>query len=83
METWKISHLVRWVTICLDRKSGGLGVKDLGRLNKALLSNCSWRFTNERGALWNDLIRGKFGKHEGDWCSEEEVRGGYGLGCGR
>ena len=51
METWKISHLVRWVTICLDRKSGGLGVKDLGRLNKALLSNCSWRFTNERGAL--------------------------------
>ena len=55
----KKPHLVNRKTVCLDRKSGGLGVKDLGRLNKTLLAKWSWHFANKRGALWNDVIRGK------------------------
>ena len=71
----KKPHLVSWATICLDRWNGGLGVKDLGRLNKALHSKWTWRFANEGGDLWNDVMRGKFGEHEkgeGGWV-------GYGL----
>ena len=30
-------HLVRWSTVCLDKCKGGLGVKSLATLNKALL----------------------------------------------
>ena len=29
-----------WATMCLDKECGGLGVKDLGQLNKALLPKC-------------------------------------------
>ena len=34
---------------------------------------------NERGALWNQVIRGKYGKGRGGWHSRD-VRKGYGVG---
>lgn len=57
-------------------------MKDLGRLKKSLLSLWSWCIAIERGVLWNDVVRGKSGEHEGDW-STDEVRGGYRLEFGR
>ena len=33
-------HLVKWVTICSDKRKGGLGVRCLSTLNRALL--CKW-----------------------------------------
>ena len=72
-------YLVRWATICLDKRKGGLGVKSLSTLNKALLCKWSWRFANERGALWNQVIMGKFGEERGGWCSRD-VREEYGVG---
>ena len=33
----KKSHLVSWATVCTDKKVGGLGVRGLHKLNKALL----------------------------------------------
>ena len=44
-------HLVRWGLVCLDKSKGGLGVKCLPTLNKALLCTWSWRFAIERGFL--------------------------------
>ncbi|RVW38025.1 hypothetical protein CK203_108586 [Vitis vinifera] len=32
-----------------------------------------------REAFWNQVITGKYGKEQMDWCSKE-VRGGYGVG---
>ncbi|RVW35544.1 DDT domain-containing protein DDR4 [Vitis vinifera] len=64
-------YLVRWATVCLDKRKGGLGVKSLSTLNKALLCKWSWCFANERGALWNQVIRGKFGEERGGWCSRD------------
>ncbi|RVX06125.1 putative ribonuclease H protein [Vitis vinifera] len=43
-------HLVRWEVVCLSKKKGGLGVKNLSILNKALLAKWNWRFANEREA---------------------------------
>ena len=34
-------HLVRWPIVCDDKSKGGLGVKSLGLLNKALLGKWS------------------------------------------
>ena len=75
---WK-PHLVRWVTVCLDKRKGRLWVKCLSTLNKALLYKWSWRFANEKEAFWNQVIKGKYGKERGGWCSRE-VREGYGVG---
>ena len=64
-------HLVRWMVVCLDKRKGGLGVKSLVTLNRALLGKWSWRFANERKALWNQVIRGKYGEQRGGWSSCE------------
>ena len=62
-----------------DKIKGGLGVKSLAMLNKALLGKWSWRYANEKEAFWNQVIRGKYGEERGGWCSRE-VRDGYGVG---
>ena len=72
-------HLVRWELVCLSKAKGGLGVKSLSLLNKTLLAKWNWRFANEREALWNKVIRGKYGEARGGWCSRE-VREAHGLG---
>ena len=47
----KKPHLVKWSTVCSNRKIGGLGVKSLSILNKAMLCKWIWRFSNERDSL--------------------------------
>ncbi|RVX03364.1 putative ribonuclease H protein [Vitis vinifera] len=72
-------HLVRWSIVCLDKRSRGLGVKSLGAFNRALLGKWVWRFANERKALWNQVIRGKYGEERGGWRSCE-TREAYEVG---
>ena len=45
-----------WFIVCSDKCKGGLGVRNLALLNKALLCKRSWNFAVERKALWK---RGK------------------------
>ena len=73
----KKPHLVKWSTVCSDRKMGGLGIKSLAILNKALLCKWIWRFANERESLWRNVIRWKFGEERGGWCSADS-RDAYG-----
>ena len=70
-------HLVKWETVCLDKSKGMLGIKSLILLNKVLLCKWSYCFANEKGALWNDFIRAKYGE-EGGWATSV-VRIGYGV----
>ena len=58
-------HLVRWELMCLSKKKGGLGIKCLSTLNKTLLCKWNWLFVNEREALWNQMIRGKYREERG------------------
>ncbi|RVX03908.1 putative ribonuclease H protein [Vitis vinifera] len=72
-------HLVEWSIICSDKRKGGLGVRSLALLNKALLCKWSWRFAVEREALWRQVISAKYGEEEGGWRSCV-VRGSFGVG---
>ena len=49
-------YLVYWSISCSNKKKkkekGGLGVRNLVLLAKALLCKWSWRFVVEREALW-------------------------------
>ncbi|RVW49084.1 hypothetical protein CK203_084403 [Vitis vinifera] len=58
---------------------GGLGIRNLVVLNKALLGKWNWRFVVERHSLWKQVIIDKFGVEERGWCSRE-ARGAYGVG---
>ena len=72
-------HLVRWNLVCLERKKGGLRVRNLALMNKALLGKWNWCFAIESEALWKQVISHKYGVEEGGWCTRAE-RGRHGVG---
>ncbi|RVX00840.1 putative ribonuclease H protein [Vitis vinifera] len=61
------------------KKKGGLGVRNLALMNKALLGKWNWRFAIESEALWKQVISHKYGVEEGGWCTRAE-RGRHGVG---
>ena len=52
-----------------DKRKGGLGVRCLFKLNRALLGKWSWRFVEERGNLWNQVSSRKYGVEEEGWST--------------
>ena len=59
---------------CGEKDLGGLGLRKLSFLNKALLGKWVWRFALELNSIWKRLICSKFGKEDLGWSSRE-VRG--------
>jgi hypothetical protein len=57
--TRKKYHLVRWQIICKSKKKGGLGIKDIGKMNISLLVKWWWKLENESG-LWQEIIKAKY-----------------------
>lgn len=72
-------HLVRWSTVCTDKRKGGLGIRSFSLLNRALLGKWSWRYASKGEVLWKQIIEGKYGKEGAGWHTCE-VSGGYGVG---
>ena len=72
-------HLVNWSIVCIEKKDGGLGIRNLSRLNKALLGKWCWRFASEQDSLWKQVIVRKFGEEDGGWCSGDS-RESHGVG---
>ena len=58
-------HLVRWKTVCLEKRKGGLGVRNLSVMNKVLLCKWSLLYANERETLWKQVISEKYGEDDG------------------
>lgn len=56
-------HLVRWSEICKSKKKGGLGIKDIRKMNLSLLCKWWWKLDNESG-IWQDLIFAKYIKND-------------------
>ena len=67
-------HLVSWKMSSRSKKTGGLGIGNLRRNNKALLLKWLWRFPNKQEALWVKIIKSKFGLHRNKWDSGLERR---------
>ncbi|RVX11243.1 hypothetical protein CK203_019778 [Vitis vinifera] len=58
-------HLVKWEIVCSNKRKG------LSKLNRALLGKWSWRFVEERGTLWKQVISRKYGIEEGGGVPEK------------
>ncbi|RVX07712.1 LINE-1 reverse transcriptase-like [Vitis vinifera] len=72
-------HLINWKVVCTQKEKGGLGIRRMGLLNKALLGKWIWRFAVEKDVLWKKVIGVKHGLEGCGWKSKE-VRGPFGVG---
>ncbi|RVW93633.1 putative ribonuclease H protein [Vitis vinifera] len=59
------AHLVNWEVVCADKNKGGLGLRKLALLNKALLGKWIWRFAFDKDSLWKQVIMAKYGQEAG------------------
>ncbi|RVW93056.1 hypothetical protein CK203_032813 [Vitis vinifera] len=70
---------IRLEKIQRDFLWGGGALEQKPHLVRALLGKWVWCFANERKALWNQVIRGKYGEERGGWRSCE-TKEAYGVG---
>ena len=73
------AHLVKCYVVCSEKRQGGLGLRNLTFLNKALLGKWIWRFAFDMDCTWKILINSKYGLDGLGWCSKE-ARGPFGVG---
>ena len=52
-------QLVKWSKVCQSKKTGGLGIKDIKKMNISLLCKWWWKLQYEEG-LWQSIIRAKY-----------------------
>lgn len=52
---------VSWDKICLPKKKGGLGVKNVELFNLSLLAKWRWHFCMDLSVVWHDLLMFRYG----------------------
>ena len=53
--------------MCADKEKGGLGLRKLACLNKALLGKWIWRFARAKEDLWKKVLEAKYGQEDFGW----------------
>lgn len=52
-------HYKNWSSLCLPKRYGGLGFKNLSFYNSALLTKMAWKLLHNQNSLWGKLLRSK------------------------
>ncbi|WJZ89517.1 hypothetical protein VitviT2T_008733 [Vitis vinifera] len=73
------AHLVNWERVCMGKEKGGLGLRKLIPLNKALLGKWVWRFANAKEEMWKRVLVAKYGQEEFGWRTKK-ANGVFGVG---
>ncbi|KAL9661428.1 hypothetical protein QQ045_026252 [Rhodiola kirilowii] len=68
----KGGHLVKWNDVCKSKEEGGLGLKNIERMNLAMVTNQIWGKYLGRASLWTDLLEKYWSKGKHWW--EEEIK---------
>ena len=50
--------------MCGDKEKGGLGIRKLILMNKALLGKWNWKFASDKEALWKQVLVAKYGQED-------------------
>ncbi|RVW95673.1 putative ribonuclease H protein [Vitis vinifera] len=71
------AHLVNWERVC-EEGEGGLGLRKLVPLNKALLGKWVWRFARAKDEMWKQVLMAKYGQEEFGWRTKK-ANGAFGV----
>ena len=52
---------VSWGDVCKQKEEGGLGIKDIRKLNYALVAKWRWRLISQEKGKWNEVLLSKYG----------------------
>jgi hypothetical protein len=52
---------IKWEVVCLPKKKGGLGVRDVRAVNISLLAKWRWRLLEANNTVWQEVIKAKYG----------------------
>ncbi|RVW40846.1 putative ribonuclease H protein [Vitis vinifera] len=64
------------------KEKGGLGLRKLVPLNKALLGKWVWRFALAKDEMWKQVLMAKYGQEEFGWRTKK-ANGAFGVGVGK
>ncbi|WMV44892.1 hypothetical protein MTR67_038277 [Solanum verrucosum] len=71
-------HLVKWENVIMPKQHGGLGIRDLKKHNKSLLTKWWWRYGQEPTSIWKEVVNAKYGRQ--DRWSTKQNNDPYGVG---
>lgn len=54
-------HSIDWVTVCKNKKNGGLRIGHMLQKNNAMLTKCVWKFGREVSSLWKEFVCARYG----------------------
>ncbi|RVW44756.1 putative ribonuclease H protein [Vitis vinifera] len=72
--TERKAHLVSWEKVCVSKEKGGLGLRKIVQLNKALLGKWVWRFARAKDEMWKRVLVAKYGQEEFGWRTKKANR---------
>ena len=73
------AHLVNWEMVCAGKEKGGLGLRKLVHLNKALFGKWVWRFARAKDEMWKQVLTAKYRQEEFGWRTKK-ANGAFGVG---
>ncbi|XP_010687418.1 uncharacterized protein LOC104901528 [Beta vulgaris subsp. vulgaris] len=65
---------VAWSKVCLPKKAGGLGIRDIKMWNRAAVGRYVWAITAKKDNLWIEWVNGVYIKEE-DWWGYKPPKG--------
>lgn len=60
--------MVRWASVYQPTALGGLGIRSINNVNKALLQKWLWRVREPGQGLWKNILISKYKLSSDGWC---------------